>query len=79
MFKQPATSERIALSVPIRSALWSGIVTVMYIPAKARLQTDMANELPSVFVAKAPEQPDEIVTGKITRHSQVEMTSSFTV
>src|SRR5580693_9203171 len=36
-------------------------------------------KLSSTLVAKTSEQPDEFVTGKITRQSQVEMTSSFTV
>ena len=49
------------------------------VTAKARLQSNVATYLSGGFVAVPPEQPDEFVTGKITRQSQAEMTSSFTI
>jgi hypothetical protein len=36
------------------------------VTAQARLQSNVATYLSSVFVAVPPEQPDEFVTGKIT-------------
>lgn len=49
------------------------------VSAEPGLQANMAPGMPGAFGAVLPEQPDEFVTGKITRQSQVEMTSSFTV
>jgi hypothetical protein len=47
--------------------------------AKARPQANVAAYLSSVFVAVPLQQSGEFVTGKITRQSQAEMTSSFTM
>ena len=52
---------------------------LMRMTAKARLQANVAAYLSSAFVAVPLQQPGEFVTGKITRQSQAEMTSSFTV
>jgi hypothetical protein len=40
---------------------------VVRITTKARLQSNVATYLPGDFVPIPPEQPDEVVTGKITR------------
>ena len=47
--------------------------------AKVRLQANVAAYLPSAFVTVPLQQSGEFATGKITRQSQGEMTSSFTV
>jgi hypothetical protein len=46
---------------------------------EARLQSNVAPYLSSAFVALPLQQPDKFVTGKITRQSQAEMTSSLTM
>jgi hypothetical protein len=52
---------------------------VVRVTAKGRLQSNMAAYLPRHPVTVTAQQPDEFVTGKITRQSQAEMTSSFTM
>jgi hypothetical protein len=52
---------------------------MMWVTTKDRLQSNVAAQLPGWFVAVPPEQADEFVTGKITRQSQAEITSSFTM
>ena len=46
---------------------------------KARLQSNVTAYLSSAFVTVPLQQPDEFVTGKITRQPQAEITSSFTI
>ncbi|HYW40409.1 MAG TPA: hypothetical protein VE957_20055 [Terriglobales bacterium] len=40
---------------------------VVRVTTKARLQSNVATHLPGPFIAVGPEQPDEFVTGQITR------------
>lgn len=56
-----------------------GDCQVVSVATKARLQSNVTTDLPGGFITVAPEQSDEFVTGEITRQSQAEMTSSFTV
>jgi hypothetical protein len=51
---------------------------VMRITTLVGLQSNVAPNLPSGLIAVPPQQSDEIVTGKITRQPQLEITSSFT-